>query len=721
MNVRVPATLLLTLAACAPKMVDVPASPPATQPDVRVNPLRVPSTLPLGYPHFDRVQDADYGPAIELGMAEQRAEIAAIANNSAPATFENTVVAMERSGVNLTRAQRVYSNVNASDTNDTLQALEEALAPKLSAHADAILMDAALFARVDALHAQRTALGLDAESLQLLDRYHAMFVRAGARLGAADKATLQALNGELSTATTQFQQNARKAMKEGGVVVDTLAELDGLSAAEISAAAEAAVARGVPGKWVITLQNTTIQPSLGALTNRDLRARIYRASVGRAVGGEGDNTALVARIVRLRAKKAALLGYPTFADYALADETAGTPANVNAMLKSLGGHALEKAKQEAADLQAIIDKQAKATKTKPFKLEPWDWAFYAEQDRKARFDFDESQVKPYFELDRVLKDGVFYSATQLYGITFTERTDLPTYDPTVRVFDVRESDGATVGILLLDYFQRESKQGGAWMSNFVDQAELFQQRPVIVNNMNIPPVAAGQPVLLSFDQVTTMFHEMGHGLHGLLANTRYPFLSGTATPPDFVEYPSQFNEMWASEPAVLAHYAKHHQTGEPMPKALFDKVIAAQNFGGGYATLEYVEAATIDIAWHTLGVDQGPDAAGVPAFEQAALAAAGLSFAPVPPRYHTPYFSHVFAGGGYEAGYYAYIWSEVLARDTGAWFHENGGLTRANGDRFRTTVLSRGRTEEPSVLFQKFYGKAPHVEPLLEYRGLTTP
>ncbi len=723
MKLRSP-LVLLALAACAPKPVPVaspvaPAEPPAPPP--RVNPLLSASTLPYAYPPFDRIQDADFKPAFEAGMAEQRKEVEAITHSPDAATFDNTIVALERSGRTLVRVQRAFGNLNSSNTNETLQALEEEMAPLLSAHDDAIKMDAALFARIDALYDQRAKLGLDPESAQLLERYHAIFLRAGAKLGEADKASLKALNGELSTLSTRFEQNVRAAMKDGGVVVDTLAELDGLSEGEISAAAEAATTRGLTGKWVISLQNTTIQPTLGELKNRALRERIFKASSERANGGDGDNTAIVAKIVDLRARKAALLGYPTFADYALGDETAQKPGAVDAMLDQVGKAALGKAKKEAADLQAIINRQARSEKTAPFTLQPWDWAFYAEQDRKARFDFDQAQVKPYFELDHVIKDGVFYAATQLYGITFVERKDLPVYNPTVRVFEVHDADGSVIGLLLLDYFQRDSKQGGAWMENYVDQTKLLDQKPVIANNLNIPPVAAGQPVLLTFDEVTTMFHEFGHALHGLFANTNYPLLSGTATPPDFVEYPSQFNEMWASDPTVLANYARHYQTGEAMPKALFDKVIAAQDYGGGYATLEYIEAAKIDMVWHELGAGKTPAAADVMGFERAALQGSGLEFAPVPPRYHTPYFSHVFAGGGYEAGYYAYIWSEVLARDTGAWFHEHGGLTRANGDVYRARILSRGRTEEPSALFQAFYGKAPDVGPLLEYRGLDAP
>ena len=651
-------------------------------------------------------------------MAEQLAEVQAIDANPEPPTFDNTLVALERSGATLTRVSHVFGGLNGSNTDDELQKIEEELAPKLAAHADAILLDAKLYARVDAVYAQRATLSLDPESAQLLERYHANFERAGAKLSDADKATLRALNSDISVASTAFQQRTRKAMTDGGVVVDSLAQLDGLSEGEISAAAEAAKERGLTGKWVITLQNTTIQPVLGELKDRALREKIFRASTGRANGGEGDNTALLVKLVDLRAKKAALLGYPDFASWALTDETAQKPQNVDKILAELSASALTKAKAEAADLQKMIDKEAKANKTPRFEIQPWDWAFYAEKQRKAQFDFDEAAVKPYFEMEHVLKDGVFYAATQLYGITFVERKDLPVYNPSVRTFEVRDADGSLVGLFLVDWFQRENKQGGAWMMNYVDQSTLLGTRPVIAYNLNIPPVPAGQPVLMTFDEVDTAFHEFGHALHGLFANTKYPLLSGTATPPDFVEYPSQFNEMWATDPAVLEHYARHYQTGEAMPKELFDKVIAAKEFGSGYATLEYLEAAQLDMAWHELPVGKAPAATAVLDFEAAALKKAGSTFAPVPPRYHSPYFNHIFAGGGYEAGYYAYIWSEVLARDTGAWFMAHGGLTRANGDAFRKGILSRGRTSEPSVLFKAFYGKDPEVGPLLDYHGL---
>jgi len=591
------------------------------------------------------------------------------------------------------------------------------MAPKLAAHQDAIALDPALFARIDALYRQRDGLGLDAEPAQLLERYYQQFVRAGARLSESDKAALKQLNVTASSLTTHFEQNLLKNAKNGAVVIDNVADLEGLPAEQVGAAAEAAKARGLSGKWVISLQNTTIQPALEQMKSRALRERVYRASVARGVGGDADNIALIAQIVSLRAKQAALLGYPNYAAYSLEDEAARTPGAVNQMLAELGRAALIKARSEAAEIQNLIDDQAKAAQSKPFKLQPWDWAFYAQQVRKARYDFDDAQVKPYFELNHVLKDGVFFAAQELYGVTFKERTDLPRYRPELRVFEAFDEGGSSLGLLVRDDFARDNKNGGAWMDSFVDQAGLFDQKPVIINNLNLAKPAEGQPVLLTFDEVTTMFHEFGHGLHGLFSHVKYPMLAGTNVPPDFVEYPSQFNEMWAREPEIVARFAKNYQTGEPMPKALLDKVIAAQLYGEGYATTEYLEAATIDQSWHQIPVSRAPSAAGVIAFEESALRKAGMSYAPVPPRYHSPYFAHAFSGG-YAAAYYAYIWSEVLARDTGRWFHTHGGISRANGDYFRAKVLSRGRTMEPGVLFEQFYGQAPSVEPLLEYRGL---
>jgi peptidyl-dipeptidase Dcp len=707
------------LASCAHDRPPEAATPAAEVPAVlpSTNPFAQPSALPFHLPPFDHIGDGDFAAAFEAGMAEQRREMDAIAHDPAPPTFENTLVAMERSGALLDRVSSVFFNLNSSNTNDALQALEVELAPKLSAHADAILLDPALFARVDAVWKQRDTLGLDPESRQLLERHHTQFTRAGAGLSEADKTRLKQMNEELSTLQTAFDQANRNAMKHGGVVVDDVARLDGLSEEQKSAAAEAGKARGLDGKWVLSLQNTTIQPIIAGLKDRALREEVYRASSNRGQGGEDDTLAGIAKIAKLRAEQAVLLGYPTYAAYSLEDQSAKTPAAVNGILADLAPAALAKAKREAADIQARIDAEAKAAKKPSFQLQPWDWSYYAEQVRRDKYAFDESQVKPYFELDHVLRDGVFYAANELYGLTFTERTDLPVYHPDVRVFDVKGADGTPVGLFLLDWFARDSKQGGAWMSAFVDQSGLLGEKPVIATNLNIPKPAAGQPVLLTFDEVTTAFHEFGHALNGLLSDVKYPLLAGTNTPADFVEYPSQFNEMWAREPAVLAHYAKHYQTGAAMPKDLFDKILAAQTFDQGYATHEYLSAATIDQAWHQLAPAETPPAEKVMAFEAGVLQKAGLDFAPVPPRYHTPYFAHIW-GGGYSASYYAYIWSEVLARDTGAWFHAHGGLARAPGDEYRAKVLSRGRVAEPDVLFQSINGAPPDVAPLLAYRGL---
>jgi peptidyl-dipeptidase Dcp len=698
-----------------PPPAPAPAAPPAD-----VNPLLQPSQLPFHLPPFDKIKDADFAPAFEAGMAEHRKEIDAIAHADAAATFDNTVVAMERSGRTLARVAKVFFNLGASNTDEAMEKIEAEMAPRLAAHQDAILLDAALFARVDAVFKQRNELGLDPESVQLVERYENMFVRAGARLSDADKATLKKFNEELSSLSTRFRQNVLAATKDGAVVVEDVKQLDGLSPEQIGAAAEAAKARGMEGKWLITLQNTTIQPPLAQMTDRALRERVFRASVARGTAGKYDNTGVVARIAELRAKKAALLGYPTFAAYALAEETAGTPAAVNRILDQLAPAALAKAREEAAGLQAQIRTDAKASHGKAFELAPWDWAFYAEKVRKAKFDFDASEVKPYFEMNRVLQDGVFYAAHELYGLSFTERHDLPVYQPDVRVFDVHDADGSIIGLLLLDYYKRDNKQGGAWMDTFVDQAGLFGDKPVVINNLNVPKPAPGEPALLTFDDVTGMFHEFGHALHGLLSSVKYPLLSGTSVPPDFGEYPSQINEMWARDPAVVAHFAKHYKTGEPLPKPLLDKVLAAKDYGTGYATLEYLEASILDQSWHQLPLAQLPRQNKVAGFDDIALARRHVAFAPVPPRYHTTYFSHIWAGG-YEAGYYAYIWSEVLARDSGAWIMAHGGLSRAAGDVFRAKILSRGRTKEPSVLFQEFYGKPPDIKPLAEYRGLTLP
>jgi peptidyl-dipeptidase Dcp len=682
------------------------------------NPFARPSSLPFHYPPFDRIHDSDYLPAFEAGMRAQLSEVAAIAHNREPATFANTIVALERSGRLLERVESTFSNLNACNTDPRMQQIDTEMAPKLSAHRDAIHLDPALWGRVDSLYQKRDSLHLDPESLQLLTRYHTIFVRAGARLDPQQQARLRDLNRQIASLTTRFKQNVLKATADAAVIVEDAAELDGLSPELRSAAAQAAAKRELDGKWLITLQNTTSQPALAQLTNRALRERIFQASVGRATAGATDNTGVIAQLVKLRAERAALLGYPSHAAYQLEDESAGTPLAVRDMIAQVAPAAIARAKEEGADIQKLIDEQAAAAGHAAFGLQPWDWPFYAQQVRKARYHFDQASVAPYLELDRVLKDGVFYAAHELYGLSFEERHDLPVYQPDVRVFEVFDADGKPLALFLADYFARDNKQGGAWMNSYLGQSQLLEQKPVVANHLNIPKPQAGQPVLLTFDEVTAMFHEFGHALHGMLSGVRYPLLSGTHVPRDFVEYPSQYNEMWARDPGVVGHYARPNHTGEPLPPELLAKVIAAQKFNQGYATTEYLEAAVIDQAWHQVSVAQAPGASEVSGFEQAALKASGLDYPPVPPRYHSTYFSHIFEGG-YSAGYYAYLWSEVLARDTGQWFQLHGGLTRANGEYLRSHVLSRGRSDDPQLLFRNFYGRGPEIGPLLEYRGLS--
>jgi peptidyl-dipeptidase Dcp len=690
---------------------------PAAEDTLADNPFAQPSSLPYELPPFDRIHDADFMPAFTAGMAIELAETAAIAHNPEPPSFDNTIVAMERIGRVLTRVSMTFFSLSNSNSDDTILKIESDLAPQLSAHDDAIHLDPALFARIDALYQQREQLQLDAESRQLLERYHTEFVRAGAHLSEPDKQKLRAFNQQLASLTTQFRQNVLKAGRDGAVVVDQLTQLDGLSSEQIDACAEAAKARKLEGHWLIALQNTTTQPVLAQLKNRALRERIYRASITRALQGAHDNTAIIARIVRIRAERARLLGYPTHAAYELADETAQDPAEAEKLLRQIGDAALRASHRDASELQHLIDVEAAVAHEPAFKLEAWDWQYYAEQLRRQRYGFEAEQIKPYFELNRVLQDGVFYAAHELYGLSFQERHDLPVYQPDVRVFEVFDADGAPLALFLTDYYARDNKQGGSWMQSYVRQTKLLGLKPVVINNLNIPKPSAGAPALLTFDNVTTLFHEFGHALHGMFSNVQYPLLAGTQVPRDFVEYPSQFNEMWAREPAVLAHFARHYQSGEPMPQALQDKVIAAQTFDQGYLTLEYTEAALLDLAWHEITPQQAPVASAVMSFERTALASRAIAFAPVPVRYHSPYFLHIFSGG-YSAGYYAYLWSEVLARDTGAWVHAHGGLTRANGDALRAGILSRGRSEDPRRLFEQFYGGPPQVGPLLQYRGL---
>lgn len=677
------------------------------------NPLLTESTLPFHYPRFDQIKNEHFAPAFEQGMAAHLKEIDAIATNAAPPTFENTIVAMERAGELLSRVNTIFSSLTGTNTNDTLQALQKTLSPQLAAHRDAINLNSALFARIDALYTARDTLGLDAESKRLLWRYHRDFVRAGAKLSAAAKEKARKLNGELATLQTNFAQNTLKERSASSLYLDTREELAGLSNDEIATAAASAKKHGHDGKFEIPLENTTGQAPLTNLTNRATRQKLMEASLARSShGGDYDNRAVVSRLATLRAERAALLGFPTYADYSLVEQTAGSVDVVNKLLAQLAPPAVANARREAADMQAIIDAEHGG-----FRLAAWDWQLYAEKVRKARYDFDESQLKPYFELNHVILDGVFFAAGKLYGLTFKERHDLPVYEPTVRVFDVFEADGSPLAIFIGDYYARSNKNGGAWMNAYVTQNALLGRQPVIANHLNIPLPPAGQPTLLTADEVKTAFHEFGHALHGMFSQVKYPRFGGTAVPRDFVEFPSQVNEMWRFWPEVLKNYAKHYQTGAPIPAALVDKLRATEKFNQGYSTLELVEANLIDQAWHQLAAGTVPGADQVVTFEAGVLKRAGVDFPPVPPRYRSTYYSHSFAGG-YSAGYYSYFWSEVLDADTVDWFKTHGGLTRANGDRFRSTLLSRGGSEEAMALFKNFTGGEPDITPLLKRRGL---
>ena len=685
----------------------------ATEDAASANPFFAESSLPFALPPFDQIDDAHYRPAFERGMADQLVEIEAIANTADTPTFENTVVQMEQSGRLLTRVANVFFGLTSADTNDVLDAIEAEIAPTLSAHNDQILLNDTLFARVKTLYDERDGLDLDAEARRLVGEYYTDFVRAGAQVSAVEKERLKAINAELATLGTAFSQNVLGEVNAAAVSVDTEEELTGLSKNEIAAAAEAAVARDLGGKYVIALLNTSGQPALSLLENRALRERIMAASQARGrQGGEFDNRDIVTRMARLRAERAQMLGYPNHAAYILEQQTAQTVDAVNERLASLTPPAVANAQAEAVDLQEMIEAE-----DGDFALAGWDWAYYTEKVRAARYAFDASQLRPYFEMNTVLTNGVFYAATQLYGLTFKERSELPVYHPDVRVFEVFDAAGAPLGLFLGDFYARPSKRGGAWMNAYVSQSHLLGTQAVVANHLNIPKPPAGEPTLLTFDEVTTMFHEFGHALHGLFSDVRYPYFAGTSVPRDFVEYPSQVNEMWATWPEVLTHYAVHHETGEPMPTELLDKVLATATFNQGFATTEYLAASLIDMAWHQLSPEDVPDADGLVAFEAAALKEAGVALDAVPPRYRSTYFSHIFAGG-YSAGYYSYIWSEVLDADSVEWFKEHGGLTRENGDHFRASLLSRGGSVEAMTLFRNFRGADPDITPLLTRRGL---
>jgi peptidyl-dipeptidase Dcp len=677
------------------------------------NPFFAASALPFQAPAFDKIKNSDYKPAIEEGMKQQLVDIEKIANSADSPTFENTFVALEKSGQLLRRVNGAFNLVAAANTNPELQKLQEEEAPKLAATNDALFLNTKLFKRVATIYNQRAQLKLDQESNRLVEYYYQKFELAGAKLADADKEALKKLNKEEASLSAKFTNQLLAAAKAGGLVVNDSAELAGLSEGAIGAAAKDAKAAKLAGKWLIPLQNTTQQPGLQSMTVRATRQKLFDASWTRAEKNDSNDTrAAIARIAQVRAQKASLIGFPSFAALQLQDQMAKTPEAVEQFLGKLTPAATAKAKGEAADIQALIDKQKGG-----FQLAAWDWNFYSEQVRKAKFDIDESQTKPYFEVKNVLENGVFYAANQLYGLTFKERKDIPVYQEDVRVFEVFDKDSTSIALFYCDYFKRDNKNGGAWMDNAVGQSKLLGTKPVIYNVCNFTKPADGQPALISFSDVTTMFHEFGHGLHGIFASQQYPSLSGTATARDFVEFPSQFNEHWATDPQVFKHYATHYKTGAPMPQPLVDKIKKAATFNEGYALTEILAAAELDMQWHTISAkDPLQD---VDKFETAALQKTRLDLPQVPTRYRSTYFLHIWSNG-YAAGYYAYLWTEMLDDDAFSWFQEHGGLTRENGQRFRDMILSRGNTLDLATMFRDFRGHDPNIAPMLENRGLTT-
>jgi peptidyl-dipeptidase Dcp len=682
--------------------------------DMTDNPFAQPSDLPLHAPPFDKIKDTDYQPAIEEGMRRQLAEIDAIANNPDAPTFENTLVALEKSGRMLDRATLAFDAVVQANTNPTLDQVQTEEAPRRAAHQDAIYLNDKLFQRVKAIYDQRDSLKLDPESLRLLTVKYKQFVHAGANLSDADKARLRQINQQDASLQAEFQQRLIAGSKAAAFITADKADLDGLSDEDIAAAAKAAEERNLPGQYLIAQQNTTQQPVLAELTNRKVREQIYTNSITRNEKGDANDTrAIIQQLAQIRAEKAKLLGYPNYAAYVLYDQMAQTPEAVEAFIGKLVPATAAKIADEGQQIQAMIDQSGPH-----FDLQPWDWEMYSDKVRKAKYDLDQSELKPYFELNKVLQDGVFYAAGQLYGISFKERHDLPVYQPDVRVFDVFEQDGSQLGLIYVDYFKRDNKAGGAWMSNFVNQSHLLGTKPVVYNVANFTKPAPGQPALISFDDVTTMFHEFGHALHGLFANSQYASLSGANTARDWVEFPSQFNEHWALYPDVLKHYAVNYKTGEPIPQALVDKIKASATWGQGYDLGELLAASDLDMQWHSLSADAPVQ--DVDAFETRALADTHTDFKNVPPRYRSTYFLHIWANG-YAAGYYAYQWTVMLDDDAYAWFEANGGLTRANGQRFRDMILSKGQTEDYGDMFRAFYGKDPDIGPMLAHRGLAAP
>jgi peptidyl-dipeptidase Dcp len=703
----------LMLSACSEPSVDTAMADKTTAeatktmtkaPATANNVLLTPSPLQYMAPQFDKFTASDYLPAFKQGMLEHKTEIATITNNSEPATFDNTIVALEKTGATLDRTQRVFFNLSGLISDDNFISVEEQIVPKLTAHQDNIYLDEKLFARVQVIYKNKAA--LTGEDLRLVEVYYDRFVRAGAELSVADKTKMRELNGELAKLETSFSQNVLKSFTADVIVIEDKAQLDGLSDSDIASLAAAAKDAGKTG-YMITLVNTTTQPLLSSLKNRDVRKQLWETSAYRAMD---TNAPLNIKIAQLRAQKATLLGYPTWAAYSLGDQMAKNPEAVYGILDDLAPKALIKAKVEAADIQAEIVKDGK-----DFKLQPWDWAYYAEKVRKAKYDLDDNQVKPYFEMNTVLNDGLFFAMNKLYGITIKPRNDLPVWHKDVSAYEVFNKDGSSIGLFYLDPYARQGKRGGAWMDELVTQSFLQNTKPVVYNALNIPKPAEGQPTLMTFDEVNTMFHEFGHAIHGLFSQVNYPSLAGTATARDFVEFPSQANEDWSVDPQVLANYAKHYQTGEPIPAELLAKVLKSHTFNQGFNTVEYLAAALLDMEWHSIAA--GTEITDVTAFEQQALAKHGLDYTPVPPRYKTTYFSHSFAGG-YSAGYYAYLWTEVFAADSFSYMMSNGGLTLENGQKYRDTVLSKGNSQDLMQDYIDFTGKKPTTDALLKRRGL---
>jgi peptidyl-dipeptidase Dcp len=703
----------LMLSACSEPSVDTAMADKTTAeatktmtkaPATANNALLTPSPLQYMAPQFDKFTASDYLPAFKQGMLEHKTEIATITNNSEPATFDNTIVALEKTGATLDRTQRVFFNLSGLISDDNFISVEEQIVPKLTAHQDNIYLDEKLFARVQVIYKNKAA--LTGEDLRLVEVYYDRFVRAGAELSVADKTKMRELNGELAKLETSFSQNVLKSFTADVIVIEDKAQLDGLSDSDIASLAAAAKDAGKTG-YMITLVNTTTQPLLSSLKNRDVRKQLWETSAYRAMD---TNAPLNIKIAQLRAQKATLLGYPTWAAYSLGDQMAKNPEAVYDILDDLAPKALVKAKVEAADIQAEIVKDGK-----DFKLQPWDWAYYAEKVRKAKYDLDDNQVKPYFEMNTVLNDGLFFAMNKLYGITIKPRNDLPVWHKDVSAYEVFNKDGSSIGLFYLDPYARQGKRGGAWMDELVTQSFLQNTKPVVYNALNIPKPAEGQPTLMTFDEVNTMFHEFGHAIHGLFSQVNYPSLAGTATARDFVEFPSQANEDWSVDPQVLANYAKHYQTGEPIPAELLAKVLKSHTFNQGFNTVEYLAAALLDMEWHSIAA--GTEITDVTAFEQQALAKHGLDYTPVPPRYKTTYFSHSFAGG-YSAGYYAYLWTEVFAADSFSYMMSNGGLTLENGQKYRDTILSKGNSQDLMQDYIDFTGKKPSTDALLKRRGL---